>query len=161
MTDIRTADFCDQYGYTQAQITYAIKTGKLTPIKRGVIDEELSLQALSKVKPAKAKTQSDQDKIISDLQNEIQMLREELQSTLELNNLYKAELNQSSHPVLKPKFSSKELQENQENQERLTRHPFISQEWLKESFLPQRNPESLNKPQKVQIPAECLKSDED
>ena len=45
MTDIRTADFCDQYGYTQAQITYAIKTGKLTPIKRGVIDEELSLQA--------------------------------------------------------------------------------------------------------------------
>ena len=86
------------------------------------------------------------------------MLREELQSTLELNNLYKAELNQSGHPVLKPKFSSKELQENQE---RLTRHPFISQEWLKESFLPQRNPESLNKPQKVQIPAECLKSDED
>ncbi|MBP9786749.1 hypothetical protein [Acinetobacter ursingii] len=158
MTDIRTADFCDQYGYTQAQITYAIKTGKLTPIKRGVIDEELSLQALSKVKPAKAKTQSDQDRIISDLQNEIQMLREELQSTLELNNLYKAELNQSGHPVLKPKFSSKELQENQE---RLTRHPFISQEWLKESFLPQRNPESLNKPQKVQIPAECLKSDED
>ena len=159
MTDIRTADFCDQYGYTQAQITYAIKTGKLTPIKRGVIDEELSLQALSKVKPAKAKTQSDQDRIISDLQNEIQMLREELQSTLELNNLYKAELNQSSHPVLKPKFSIKELQEK--NQERLTRHPFMSQEWLKESFLPQRNPESLNKPQKVQIPAECLKSDED
>ena len=158
MTDIRTADFCDQYGYTQAQITYAIKTGKLTPIKRGVIDEELSLQALSKVKPAKAKTQSDQDRIISDLQNEIQMLREELQSTLELNNLYKAELNQSGHPVLKPKFSSKELQENQE---RLTRHPFMSQERLKESFLPQRNPESLNKLQKVQIPAECLKSDED
>ena len=158
MTDIRTADFCDQYGYTQAQITYAIKTGKLIPIKRGVIDEELSLQALSKVKPAKAKTQSDQDRIISDLQNEIQMLREELQSTIELNNLYKAELNQLGHPVLKPKFSIKELLENQK---RLTRHPFMSQEWLKESFLPQPNPESLNKPQKVQIPAECLKSDED
>ena len=155
MADIRTTDFCDKYGYTQAQITYAIKMNKLKSVSRGVLDEELALQAFKDVIPAKAKTQSDQERLISDLQNEIQMLREELQSTLELNNLYKAELNQSSHPVLKPKFSSKE------NQERLTRHPFMSQEWLKESFLPQRNPESLNKPQKVQITAECLKSDED
>lgn len=158
MADIRTADFCDKYRYTQAQITYAIKTNKLKSVSRGVIDEELALQALKDVIPAKAKTQSDQEKLISDLQNEIKILREELQNTLELNNLYKAKLNQLGHPVPKPKFSSDELQQNQEG---LTKHPFMSQGWIKDSFLPQQNSESINKPQKVKIPTECLKSSED
>ena len=158
MADIRTADFCDKYGYTQAQITYAIKTNKLKSVSRGVIDEELSLQALNQIKPAKAKVQPNQESIISNLQNEIQMLREQLQSSLELNLRYQAELNQQDQSVPKPKFSSEELQQNQEH---LTKHPFMSQEWIKDSFLPQRNTELLNTPQKVKIPAECLKSSED
>ena len=150
MADIRTTDFCDKYGYTQAQITYAIKTNKLKSVSRGVIDEELSLQALNQIKPAKAKVQPNQESIISNLQNEIQMLREQLQSSLELNLRYQAEL-KLGHP-------SDELQQNQE---RLSKHPFMSQEWIKDSFLPQQNSESLNKPQKVKIPTECLKSSED
>ena len=150
MADIRTTDFCDKYGYTQAQITYAIKMNKLKSVSRGVLDEELVLQAFKDVIPAKAKTQSDQERLISDLQNEIQMLREELQSSLELNLRYQAEL-KLGHP-------SDELQQNQE---RLSKHPFMSQEWIKDSFLPQQNSESLNKPQKVKIPTECLKSSED
>lgn len=121
MTDIRTTDFCDQYGYTQAQITYAIKTGKLKPLRRGVIDEELALQALNKVKPARAKTRSDQESIILDLQNEIQKLKAELQNSLELNLRYQAELNQQVQSESKLKFSGEQLQQNQEQ---LTRHPF-------------------------------------
>lgn len=158
MTDIRTADFCDQYGYTQAQITYAIKTGKLKPLRRGVIDEEYALQALSKVKPAKARTQSDHESIISDLQNEIQKLKAELQSSLELNLRYQAELNQQVQSESTLKFSGEQLEQNQK---KLSRHPFMSQRWLKDSFLPQSNSESANKSRKVQIPAECLRSDED
>ena len=158
MADIRTTDFCDKYGYTQAQITYAIKMNKLKSVSRGVLDEELALQAFKDVIPAKAKTQSDQERLISDLQNEIQMLREELQSSLELNLRYQAELNQQDQSVPKPKFSSEELQQNQEH---LTKHPFMSQGWIKDSFLPQQNSESINKPQKVKIPTECLKSSED
>ena len=123
MTDIRTTDFCDQYGYTQAQITYAIKTGKLKPLRRGVIDEELALQALNKVKPARAKTRSDQESIILDLQNEIQKLKAELQNSLELNLRYQAELNQQVQSESKLKFSGEQLQQNQEQ---LTRHPFVT-----------------------------------
>ena len=158
MTDIRTTDFCDKYGYTQAQMTYAKNQGKLKSIKRGVIDEELSLQALKDVIPAKAKIQSDQEGIISKLQNEIQMLRAELQSSLELNLRYQTELKQQDQSESKPRFSGEQLQQNQEQ---LARHPFLSQQWLKDSFLPQQNSESSNKSHKVQIPAEYLRSGED
>lgn len=90
MTNIRITDFCDKYGYTQAQITYAKKTGMLIPIKRGIIDEELSLQALKNTKPIKAPIELGQDAIISNLQNEIKALKEQLQSTLDLKNHYEA-----------------------------------------------------------------------
>ena len=86
------------------------------------------------------------------------MLRAELQSSLELNLRYQTELKQQDQSESKPRFSGDELQQNQEQ---LARHPFLSQQWLKDSFLPRQNSESVNKSHKVQIPAECLKPDED
>lgn len=155
MTNIRITDFCDKYGYTQAQITYAKKTGMLISIKRGIIDEELSLQALKDTKPIKAQIEPDQDTIISNLQNEINELKEQLQSALVLKNHYEAELNklgifplQVAKVPLSPEASMKKL----------SNHPTMSQEWMKDQMQQIPESERMSKSRKISIPPEAFTS---
>ena len=52
MTQIKTAEFCNKYGFTQHQIRHATRTGKLEKISKGILDEQLTLQVmLSYTKP--------------------------------------------------------------------------------------------------------------
>lgn len=52
MTQIKIAEFCNKYGFTQHQIRHATRTGKLEKISKGILDEQLTLQVmLSYTKP--------------------------------------------------------------------------------------------------------------
>lgn len=155
MTNIRITDFCDKYGYTQAQITYAKKTGMLIPIKRGIIDEELSLQALKNTKPIKAPIELGQDAIISNLQNEIKALREQLQSTLELKNHYEAELNKLG---IFPAQVAKVPFHPEASMKKLSNHPVMSQEWMKDQMQQIPESERIFKSLKIPIPQEAFTS---
>lgn len=155
MTNIRITDFCDKYGYTQAQITYAKKTGMLVSIKRGIIDEELSLQALKDTKPIKAQIESGQDAIISNLQNEIKALKEQLQSTLDLKNYYEAELNKLG--IFPPQMAKVPLSP-EASMKKLSNHPVMSQEWMKDQMQQIPESERMFKSRKIPIPPEAFTS---
>lgn len=40
MTQIRIAEFCEKYGFTEHQIRHATRSGKLGRIEKGVLNEE-------------------------------------------------------------------------------------------------------------------------
>ena len=50
MTQIKIAEFCNKYGYTEHQIRTVTRSGKLGRIDKGVLDEEEALQVMKDLK---------------------------------------------------------------------------------------------------------------
>ena len=145
--------FCIKYSYSQTQVRYAIDNGNLERISRGTIDEDLALQAPTKIIPAQASAQSNNHEIITALQAEIQSLKDELQNILDLKNYYEVELNKLGiFPPQKLNVSTN----SEPSMKKLSGHPILSQEWLKDQFKPVPESEKIVKSRKVQIPQEAF-----
>lgn len=146
MTQIKIAEFCNKYGFTEHQIRHATRTGKLKKISSGVIEEEQALHIL-------ASTQPKNTGLIS-LQNEVTELKKQLQDALILKNHYEAELNKLG--IFPPRIAKVPLHTT--TMKNLSEHPAFSQEWIKDHM--QRTPESerIFKSRKVPIPPEAFAS---
>ncbi|ENX07036.1 MULTISPECIES: hypothetical protein [Acinetobacter] len=147
MAQIRISEFCNKYGFTLHQIRHATRTGKLKKISSGVIDEEQALHILSNIQPKNLG-------LIS-LQHDVNELKKQLQNALDLKNYYEAELNklgifplQVAKVPLSPEASMKKL----------SNHPVMSQEWMKDQMQQIPESERMFKSRKVQIPSEAFTS---
>ncbi|MDX8273168.1 hypothetical protein SLK22_18515 [Acinetobacter pittii] len=116
---------------------------------------QLSLQALKNTKPIKAPIELGQDAIISNLQNEIKALKEQLQSTLDLKNHYEAELNKLG---IFPAKVAKVPFHPEASMKKLSNHPVMSQEWMKDQMQQIPESERIFKSRKIPIPQEAFTS---
>jgi len=153
MPNIKIALFCNKYGYTPAQVRYAIDKGILVRISRGVIDEDLALQALSNIKPIQGSNQSNPNELISALHVEIQVLQEQLQNALDLKSYYEMELNKLG---VFPPQNLKIPMDTQKQIKKLSQHPILSQQWLKDQMKQTPESERIFKSKRVQIPQEAF-----
>jgi hypothetical protein len=146
MTQIRIASFCEKYGFSSHQIRHLTRSGKLAKITDGVIDEEQALQALANTQPKM--------KGVITLQNEVNELKKQLQSTLDLKKYYEAELNKLGiFPVQIAKIPLPP-----ETMKDSSDHPTLSQEWMKNQMQQIPESERIFKARKVPIPPEAFTS---
>ena len=146
MTQIRIAEFCEKYGFTEHQIRHATRSGKLGRIEKGVLNEEEALQVLESIQPKNIG--------LITLQNEITELKKQLHNALDLKNYYETELNKLG--IFPPQIAKIPL--HSETIRKLSDHPTFSQEWMKDQI--QQTPESerIFKARKVPIPPEAFTS---
>ncbi|WP_314338472.1 hypothetical protein [Acinetobacter guillouiae] len=145
MTQIKIAEFCNKYGFTEHQIRHATRTGKLKKISSGVIDEEQALHILAGIQP--------KNMGLIALQNEVTELKRQLQNVLDLKNNYEAELNKLGifpPQIAKVPVSSEGFTTKRSDQ------PYMSQQWLKDQIKPESK--EMFKTRKVQIPSEAFTS---
>ncbi|WP_315077854.1 hypothetical protein [Acinetobacter guillouiae] len=146
MPQIRIAEFCNKYGFTEHQIRHITRTGKLNKIANGVIDEEQALHILTSIQPKNTGLVS--------LQNEVNELKKQLQNALDLKNYYEAELNKLG--IFPPQIAKVPL--HLETMKNLNKHPALSQEWIKDQILQTPESERIFKSRKVPIPPEAFTS---
>lgn len=79
MTQIKIAEFCNKYGYTEHQIRTVTRSGKLGRIDKGVLDEEEALQVLENTTPKNIS--------LITLRNEITELKKQLHNALDLKTM--------------------------------------------------------------------------
>ena len=146
MTQIRIAEFCEKYGFTEHQIRHATRSGKLGRIEKGVLNEEEALQVLESIQPKNIG--------LITLQNEITELKKQLHNALDLKNYYEAELNKLGiFPVQIAKISL-----HPETMKDSSDHPTLSQEWMKDQTQQIPESERMFKARKVPIPPEAFTS---
>ncbi|AWL27674.1 hypothetical protein DJ533_03230 [Acinetobacter defluvii] len=147
MTQIRIASFCEKYGFSSHQIRHATRSGKLAKITNGFIDEEQALQVLVNIQPKM--------KGVIALQNEVTELKKLLQSTLDLKNYYEAELNKLG--IFPPQVAKVPLSP-EASMKKLSNHPVISEEWMKDQMQQIPESERMFKSRKIPIPPEAFTS---
>ena len=147
MTQIRIASFCEKYGFSSHQIRHATRSGKLAKITNGFIDEEQALQVLAYIQPKM--------KGVIALQNEVTELKKLLQSTLDLKNYYEAELNKLG--IFPPQVAKVPLSP-EASMKKLSNHPVMSQEWMKDQMQQIPESERIFKSRKIPIPQEAFTS---
>ncbi|BBF77809.1 MULTISPECIES: hypothetical protein [Acinetobacter] len=147
MTQIRIASFCEKYGFSSHQIRHATRSGKLAKITNGFIDEEQALQVLANIQPKM--------KGVIALQNEVTELKKQLQNTLDLKNYYEAELNKLG--IFPPQVAKVPLSP-EASMKKLSNHPVMSQEWMKDQMQQIPESERMFKSRKIPIPLEAFTS---
>ena len=89
------------------------------------------------------------------MQNEIKALKEQLQSTLDLKNHYEAELNKLG---IFPAKVAKVPFHPEASMKKLSNHPVMSQEWMKDQMQQIPESERIFKSRKIPIPQEAFTS---
>lgn len=146
MTQIKIAEFCNKYGYTEHQIRTVTRSGKLGRIDKGVLDEEEALQVLENTTPKNIS--------LLTLRNEITELKKQLHNALDLKNYYETELNKLG--IFAPQIAKIPLPH--ETIKTLSDHPTFSQEWMKDQIQQAPGSERIFKANKVPIPPEAFTS---
>lgn len=100
------------------------------------LDEDKSLQALSDISPKWLG--------LVTMKNQIDELTQKLKTTEDLKNYYEKELNKLG--VFPPQVTKVPL-----NNETSTKHPFLSQEWIKDQFQSPSTDTKIFKDQKVTL----------